>query len=669
LETLERKKVMSSFDVSAIVMELKESIIGKHVDNIYELDDHTFLFKFTPGNQSLIIDIGKRIHLTNYSITVPSTPTQLCMTLRKYLRNGRIIDIIQYGFERIVVLQIESSEGKFQLVTEIFTRGNLILVDEDLNIVLATRYARMRDRDVIKGGKFVQAPSTGINPVEVSRSDVESLRTSDPMPTAKKLTKLLAIGGLYAKEILLRAKVHEATSSNLLSEPQLDEIYHAIRSIAEDLQRDRIKPQILVDEIGAFLTVQPFPLRIHEGIKSASYSTFNQAADDYFSNVAHASKESSEIKTREQDKQRLERILGMQMKEKESLQKEIDRCTKIGQIIQRQSQEIGNLTAQIQTARSHGDSFSDISKLLIDSAKKGVGPETWFKSLDPKNRTLSIQKDGEEFSIGFEESPHRNASDYFDRAKKLKEKLQNVDESMSKTKHDIESFKIKADEETRKKTPLIKKREREWYEKFHWFESSEGFLVLAGRDASTNETLINKHMEKEDIVFHAEVQGAPFVVVKTGGKSPGPQTLSEAGSAAASYSKAWSSGFSSADVYWMKPEQLSKKPPSGQYLNKGMFMVYGHRNYLKGVPLQVTIGAIENMSELKFISGPLSAIESKTHSFVKLVPGKTRSAALAKKILHLLSRKITSNATRDMKALNLEEIQRMIPAGTGDVVD
>jgi hypothetical protein len=119
----------------------------------------------------------------------------------------------------------------------------------------------------------------------------------------------------------------------------------------------------------------------------------------------------------------------------------------------------------------------------------------------------------------------------------------------------------------------------------------------------------------------------------------------------------------------MKPEQLSKKPPSGQYLNKGMFMVYGHRNYLKGVPLQVTIGAIENMSELKFISGPLSAIESKTHSFVKLVPGKTRSAALAKKILHLLSRKITSNATRDMKALNLEEIQRMIPAGTGDVVD
>ncbi len=556
MENLERKKVMSSFDVCAILNELKESIVGKHVDNIYQLDDHTFLFRFTPGNQSLIIDVGKRIHLTHYAIAIPPTPTQFCMTLRKHLRNGRIIDITQYGFERIIVLQIESSEGKFQLVAEIFTRGNLILVDENLNIVLATRYARMRDRDVVRGGKFVQAPSTGMNPAEVNRSDLESLRASDPMPAAKKITKLLAIGGLYAKEILLRAKIDESTLSTQLSDSQLDEIHNAIRNIAEDSRRGKIRPQILVDDGGVFLTVQPFPLRIHERIRSIDYSTFNEAADDYFSNVAQTSRESAEAKKSQQDKEKLERILGMQMKEKESLQKEISRCMKIGQIIQKQSQEIGNLTARIETARSHGERFSDISKLLVESAKKGVEPETWFKALDPKNRTLVIEKDGEEFAIRLEETPHRNASNYFDRAKKLKEKSQNVDESISTTQHEIESFKIKVDEETQKKTPLIKKREREWYEKFHWFESSEGFLVLAGRDASTNETLINKHMEKEDVVFHAEVQGAPFVLVKTEGRLPGPQTLSEAGSAAATYSKAWSGGFSSADVYWVNPEQL-----------------------------------------------------------------------------------------------------------------
>jgi hypothetical protein len=169
-------------------------------------------------------------------------------------------------------------------------------------------------------------------------------------------------------------------------------------------------------------------------------------------------------------------------------------------------------------------------------------------------------------------------------------------------------------------------------------------------------------------VFHAEVQGAPFVVIKTRGKTPGAQTLLETGIVAAAYSKAWSSGFSSADVYWVKPEQLSKKPPSGQYLKKGMFMVYGQRNYMKGMPLRIAIGVVENGEDPKFISGPRTAVESKTRSFVELIPGKMRSASLAKKILYLLSKKVTVDAAKKMKALSLEEIQRMIPSGTGDIV-
>jgi len=137
---------MSSFDISAIVTELRGLIVGKFVDNIYQLDEQTFLFKFRPGNQSLIIEVGKRLHLTNYSLSIPESPTQFCMALRKHLRDGRTIDITQYGFERIVVIQIESSGSKFQLVVEIFSRGNLILVGEDQKIVLALRFENERSR-------------------------------------------------------------------------------------------------------------------------------------------------------------------------------------------------------------------------------------------------------------------------------------------------------------------------------------------------------------------------------------------------------------------------------------------------------------------------------------------------------------------------------------------
>ena len=104
-------------------------------------------------------------------------------------------------------------------------------------------------------------------------------------------------------------------------------------------------------------------------------------------------------------------------------------------------------------------------------------------------------------------------------------------------------------------------------------------------------------------------------------------------------------------------------------MKKGMFMVYGQRNYMKGMPLRIAIGVVDNGRNLTFISGPTTAVESKTNSFVELIPGKTRSASLAKKILYRLSKKVTTDAAKKMKALGLEEIQRFIPSGTGDIVE
>ncbi len=669
MHKMEQKKVMSSFDIYIIVRELKGSLIGTYLDNIYQINEDTFLLRFRPGNQTLVVQVGKRIHLTEYSMTIPSAPTQFCMALRKYLRDGKVVDISQHHFERIVSIQFASSEGRFQMVVELFSRGNLILVDENLKIVLALRYARMRDRDVVRHGVFTHAPSSGLSPIAIDRNHVASLKYSEPMPIARKLTKLLAIGGQYAQEITARAHVSDKTPSNLLSDNQIDTIYEAIKMLASDLQSDRTTPQIVLGIEGSPLTVQPFTLMIHNGRETKNYLTFNQAADEYFSKQAHIQKETTQAENTQREKEKISRILEMQTKEITTLQKEIVSHTEIGETIRRHAQEIDLLIGLIQDERSRGSTFADIADSLIRPEKRGQIPQTIFRHLDAKNRVARVELEGKEFPIEFEQSPYRNASNYFDKAKDLKTKLENVEKSIVNTKSELETLKSKVEEETRAEVPLSRRREKEWFEKFHWFESSEGFLVLAGRDSSTNELLVNHYTDNEDVVFHAEIQGAPFVTVKTAGRKPGDSTISEAAVAAASYSRAWSSGFASADVYWVNPEQLSKKPPSGQYLGKGMFMVYGTRNYVKGVSVRVAIGVLEKENELRLIGGPRTAVEAKTHSFVELCPGKTRSAALAKKILYLLSKKVPDNVSKIVRTLSLEEVQRMIPAGTGDIVE
>ncbi|RJQ15804.1 DUF814 domain-containing protein [Candidatus Woesearchaeota archaeon] len=217
----------------------------------------------------------------------------------------------------------------------------------------------------------------------------------------------------------------------------------------------------------------------------------------------------------------------------------------------------------------------------------------------------------------------QNASVYFEKAKKLKKKIDGI----KKTIAEHERLLLKEQEKEEKKAIIKKTRQqKEWYEKFRWFYSSDGFFVLAGRDATTNEILIKKHTEKNDIVFHADAPGSPFVIIKTSVKVP-QTTLQEAAEYCVSLSNAWKRGLSAAEVYWITPEQVSKEAKSGEYLKKGAFMIYGKRNYM--IPKMNL--AICNYQE-KISVFPVSAAKKHTDKYVLLVQGNKKLSEIAKKI-------------------------------------
>ena len=62
-----------------------------------------------------------------------------------------------------------------------------------------------------------------------------------------------------------------------------------------------------------------------------------------------------------------------------------------------------------------------------------------------------------------------------------------------------------------KKLPK-KKSSKKWYEKFRWFKTSDGFLVIAGRDTSQNEAIVRKHLSPNDIFLHTVAPGGPVTV-------------------------------------------------------------------------------------------------------------------------------------------------------------
>jgi predicted ribosome quality control (RQC) complex YloA/Tae2 family protein len=242
-----------------------------------------------------------------------------------------------------------------------------------------------------------------------------------------------------------------------------------------------------------------------------------------------------------------------------------------------------------------------------------------------------------------------NAKGFYDRGKKARGKLEGMGKAIADSRRKLESAAEAAPEEP----GLKRKVERRWYEKFRWFHSSQGYLVIGGRDASTNELLLKKHLEGKDLVFHANVQGAPFFVVKNpeGAEVPA-ETRAEAAQAAASYSKAWAHGMGSADVYEVDPPQVSKTPPAGEYLPKGAFMVYGQKRWHKGVEVKVAIG----YSDGSVFGGPPSSVAAHAKDLVLVGVGEMPQGALAKKI------------RARFPDASLDDIQRSLPPGGGSLL-
>lgn len=146
-----RKKEFTSFDIAAAIQELKASIADSRVNNIYQLNEKTLIFKLHKINEPpirLVIEAGRRLHSTVYAEESPNVPPAFCMALRKYLRGAWLSNIEQYEFERIVTLSFKTKAGLLRLVVELFGEGNIILTNENNMILQALFFKRMRDRNI-----------------------------------------------------------------------------------------------------------------------------------------------------------------------------------------------------------------------------------------------------------------------------------------------------------------------------------------------------------------------------------------------------------------------------------------------------------------------------------------------------------------------------------------
>ena len=437
---------------------------------------------------------------------------------------------------------------------------------------------------------------------------------------------------------------------------------------------------IILGEERDFVDVVPIKLKRYEGCKVQVYDSFNQALDEFYLRVTVAERavDHLEVDKIKKEAERLRRVVADQEKSINEDEAKAERDKLIGDTIYAHFNELQIFQENLLKANNQGHEWNTIIATVMAAKKTGKLPAAYVEGFDGKNLALNLSMDNFHFSFNLRDSLFDNANRYYEHGKRAKEKsqgalsaLQDSKRKLAKIEHELaQAEELKSLKPAQIMEALSKRKaemeNKEWYEKFRWYISSDGFLVVAGKDTVSNEVLIKKYATQEDVVFHAEITGSPFVVIKAEGRPISEQTLREAAEFAASFSRGWRENLGTADVYWVKVDQLSKSGPSGESVPHGAFFVVGKRNWFRNTPLRVAIGIVVG-EETSFVGGPVEAVKAKTKTYLIILPGDLAGKELLKQILKSLMLKLPKDQREKAGKTSIEQVREFVPYTKGTI--
>ncbi|MDR2830300.1 MAG: NFACT family protein [Methanobrevibacter sp.] len=668
-------KTMSNVDIFAIAYELNELLRRARVDKSFQPRNDIVLMRFhkkSVGRVDVIFQSGVRTHKTDYPLNNPTIPPSFTMLLRKKLKGAHVLSVSQHNFDRVIKLEVQK-EQKYTLIIELFSKGNIILLDEDRNIIMPLKRELWNYRDISSKKEYKYPAIKGINPIDLSLKQlIQIFKNSD-----SDLIRTLARNGLgstYSEEIVLRTGLDKNIQSIDLTDEEIAIVHEKIDELFNPLKNLDFKPNIIVkredenkiskdideDETQIKrLDLLPLELNIYNDYEKEYFNSFNEAADEFYSEKIR-----NEIKSVEEDvwDKKVNKFVSRLKKQEKALddfEKTVELSKRKGELLYSNYTKIENLLNIINNAEKKY-SRKKISKTLKKAKKDGMVEAQIFESMDTLG-TLVLDIENLGIAIDYGKSLAENAEIYYEKGKKAKKKIRGGLIAVENTKKQLEHMENKRNKEI-EQIELPKKRVKKslkWFEKLRWFLSSDGHLVIGGRDANTNEEVVKKYLDNTDIYLHGyNVHGAPSTVIKSDDGKINEDTLKESAIFAASFSSAWTNGYGFADVFWVHPDQVSKTPEHGEYLKKGAFIVRGKRNYLRGVNLKIAIGIVDYQGQ-RIMAGPVESLKSHTNNYVVVRPGYMKKEAAAKEILHKINKD---------NLLSLDDVVRVLPSGKCEIV-
>ncbi len=588
-----------SFDgtvVKSLINEFNDKIINGKISKIYQPEKDEIVIKIRNHgyNFTLLLSASSnnpRIHLiSKYTKNNPKIPPMFCMLLRKHLQGGIITDITQPSFERIIKINIKSTDDlglmtHKELIIEIMGRhSNIILIEKQTqNILDAIKRVPKQIssvRQIIPNIEYKSPPSQNkLNPLNIKRlTFIKKINSiNEGTPVYKFIYKTyMGISPLIAREICTLANIDHNERVGSLLNHKIEELFKCFSSIINKIIQSNYKPTIVFDNTNnKFLAFS--------AVNITQYG--NNCSKKYFDTISEV------IEYYYTTRDKLDRINQKSNNLKKTISLKLKRTYKK---MHKQKKELSNA--------KNKDKYKlqgDLITANIYKIKKGQS-ELKCKNLYSEN--------GELITIRLDPklTPAENAQKKYKRYNKLKNALIYLSKQINQSKDEIDYLEnillnidncTEINEFEEIKEELIsegyikkkrKKKKKKSRSKPHHYLSSNGCDIFVGKNNKQNDYLTLKFANKNDLWFHTKQIPGSHVIVKSDKQEIPETTIYEAALLASFYSKAKMS--SNVPVDYTQKKYVRK--PNGA---KPGMVIYDNNNTIYVTPNKNEINKLEKV--------------------------------------------------------------------------
>jgi len=630
---------LAGIELVYLVKDIGEKTSGYYASNIWGINRNSLLFKLhhptKPDIMLMVSSIG--MWITDKKIE-PIEPNKMLRRLRSDLLRAKLTKIEQIGTERIAYFTFTNFEKELTLIVEFFGDGNIILCNEERKILALLHSIDVRHRQLRVGLEYAPPPEDGLDVLNLTKESFRELFSTSGI--GKTIGRGLGLPKKYVEEIIRLSGIDPKKPSNEVTNEEFEALYEIITSTLSKVTQGPHDPSVIIEDD----VHDAYPIRFSDdNLNAKKVDSFNEGLDIVFTEEILEKGKSLFSSPADKKIESLEKTLTEQ---KNAINVVLEKSKTIA--------EVANLLFTMTSAGQH-----DIRNEMITNSLKEKNAEIISEKGVPymKINESKIQIDPDS-------SLPTIASKLFDESKKQKGAVKSIEKLMKKTESKLEKT-IEKGEIAKGSVGFKEVRKKSWFERYRWFYTSDEVLAVGGRDSSSNSAIIRKYLEKNDKVFHAEVHGSPFFLLKGEDEELLPLSLEEVAHATVCFSRAWQISAYGMSSFWVNPDQVKKGAPTGQSMAKGAFMINGTRNFIKVSSLKLAVGIFKQDEDYLLVCGPPEPIKKKCLCYAVIEPGGSTMSDVAKKIRAEFD-KVNDNFK---KIFLIDDYVRALPTGSSKVTE